>query len=310
MSIVLKNVIKRYGSLLAVDNINLTIEKGEIFGLLGPNGAGKSTTIKMIMGLLKPDSGDITVKDMNVNKHNLEAKKLFGFVPQDLAIYEDISAKENMEFFGKLYGLRGKKLKEKVNNALEFTGLIDKQKEKPKKLSGGMKRRLNIACAIVHEPEFIIMDEPTVGIDPQSRNHILESVKELNRRGATVIYTSHYMEEVQTICNRVGIIDYGKLIALGNQEELKKQVAKEEKIIVEAVDIRFNPVDEIKKLNGITNLIHDENTIEVFTQNAQQVLQDVLFILSKENVQVKNIALQEADLESVFLILTGRNLRD
>lgn len=310
MSIELRNLVKRYGSSLAVDNISLKIEKGEIFGLLGPNGAGKSTTIKMIMGLLKPNRGEIYVKGMDVRKDSLDVKRFLGLVPQDIAIYDGITARENVEFFGKLYGLRGKNLKNGVDEALEFTGLKDKEKKKPKKFSGGMKRRLNIACAIVHQPEIIIMDEPTVGIDAQSRNHILDSVKELNKRGTTIIYTSHYMEEVETIAQRVGIIDYGKLIAVGTKDELKKQLSTDEKILIEASNIRFNPVDEIKKLNGITNVSLKENKIEILTPNAQQVLQDILFILSKENVTVRNISLQEPDLENVFLALTGRNLRD
>ncbi len=310
MAIELRNLVKRYGSSLAVDNISLKIEKGEIFGLLGPNGAGKSTIIKMIMGLLKPNRGEIYVKGMDVRKDSLAVKRLLGLVPQDIAIYDGITARENVEFFGKLYGLRGKNLKNGADEALEFTGLKDKEKEKPKKFSGGMKRRLNIACAIVHQPEIIIMDEPTVGIDAQSRNHILDSVKELNKRGATIIYTSHYMEEVETIAQRVGIIDYGKLIAVGTKDELKKQLSTDERILIEASNIRFNPVDEIKKLNGITNVSLKENKIEILTLNAQQVLQDILFILSKENVTVRNISLQEPDLENVFLALTGRNLRD
>ncbi|MCG8482988.1 MAG: ABC transporter ATP-binding protein [Clostridia bacterium] len=304
------NLVKRYNRDLAVDNVSLKIEDGEIFGLLGPNGAGKSTIIKMIMGLLKPNSGEITVNGMDITKKLLEIKKILGLVPQDLAIYDSISARENVEYFGKLYGLRGKDLKSKVNEALKFTGLLERHKVKPKKFSGGMKRRLNIACAIMHNPKIIIMDEPTVGIDPQSRNHILEAVRELNKRGVTILYTSHYMEEAEAICDRIGIIDHGRLIALGTKEELKGQIAQEEKLVIEAYDIRFNPIDELKKIQGIISVIFNENTIEVLTQNAQQILQDVLFILSKENVIVRNIALKEPDLESLFLSLTGRTLRD
>lgn len=310
MTIELINLVKRYNRDLAVDNVSLKIEDGEIFGLLGPNGAGKSTTIKMIMGLLKPNSGEITVNGMDITKKSLEIKKILGLVPQDLAIYDSISARENVEYFGKLYGLRGKDLKSKVNEALEFTGLLERQKVKPKKFSGGMKRRLNIACAIMHNPKIIIMDEPTVGIDPQSRNHILEAVRELNKRGATILYTSHYMEEAEAICDRIGIIDHGRLIALGTKEELKGQIAQEEKLVIEAYDIRFNPIDELKKIQGIISVIFNENTLEILTRNAQQILQDVLFILSKENVIVRNIALKEPDLESLFLSLTGRTLRD
>jgi len=306
----LKDVVKRYDSSLAVDNISLSIEKGEIFGLLGPNGAGKSTTIKMIMGLLKPNSGEINIDGINIREDEIAVKGKLGLVPQDIAIYENLSARENVEFFGRLYGLRGKSLKDGVSEALEFTGLSEKQKEKPKKFSGGMKRRLNIACAIVHQPEIIIMDEPTVGIDPQSRNHILHSVRELNRRGSTIVYTSHYMEEVETVCDRVGIIDHGKLIACGSKNDLKKQVDTEEKILIEATDIRYNPVDEIKGLKGVLNVSLSENTIEVSATRAQDNLQDILFILTKSGVRVRNISLKEPDLESVFLSLTGRKLRD
>ncbi|MCX8132201.1 MAG: ABC transporter ATP-binding protein [Clostridia bacterium] len=308
--IMIKDLVKRYGNYLAVDNINLTIEEGEIFGLLGPNGAGKSTTIKMMMGLLKPNSGEISINRMDIRKESLEVRRILGLVPQDIAVYEDISAKENIEYFGKLYGIRGRLLKDRVDEALEFCGLTDKRKEKPKKFSGGMKRRLNIACAIVHQPKIIIMDEPTVGIDPQSRNHILESVKELNKRGSTIIYTSHYMEEVESLCDRVGIIDHGKLIACGVKNELKKQVASDELIAIEATDIRFNPIEELKKVHGVKNVVLNENMIEISTSNTQENLQDVLYVLSKGNVRVKSISLKEPDLESVFLALTGRNLRD
>lgn len=310
MSIKLNNVIKRYGSNLAVDNITLEIENGEIFGLLGPNGAGKSTTIKMIMGLLKANSGEITVNGIDVRKNSLEAKKILGLVPQELAIYENMTARENVDFLARLYGLRGKDLKEKVNEALEFTGLMEKEKEVVKKFSGGMKRRLNIACAIVHQPEIIIMDEPTVGIDPQSRNHILQSIKELNKRGATIIYTSHYMEEVEAICSRVGIIDFGKLIALGSKNELVNAASEEQKITIEAYNISFSPIDEIKKINGVIHVDLKENTIEIITKCANESLQKILSKLLEGSVVVRNIEIKEADLESVFLKLTGRKLRD
>jgi ABC-2 type transport system ATP-binding protein len=306
----LKDVVKRFDNTLAVDNVSLGIEKGEVFGLLGPNGAGKSTVNKMIMGLLKPTSGEITVDNIDIRKHAIEAKKKLGLVPQDLAIFDSLSARENIEFFGSLYGLRGRKLKEKCDEAIEFTGLTEKQKEKPHKYSGGMKRRLNIACAIVHQPEVIIMDEPTVGIDPQSRNHILDSVRELNRRGSTIIYTSHYMEEVEMVCDRVGIVDHGRLIACGSRNDLKKQVAMGEKIVIEATGIRYNPVEEIKKLCGVTGVSLNENILEVNSENAQGNLQDVLFILAKNNVRIHSMNIEEPDLESVFLTLTGRKLRD
>lgn len=306
----LSDVVKRYDRNLAVDNISIHIAKGEIFGLLGPNGAGKSTTIKMIMGLLKPTSGEINIQGQSIRKEERKIKKLMGLVPQDLAIYNSMSARENVEFFGSLYGLSGKKLKEMAEQALAFTGLVEKKNEKPKQFSGGMKRRLNIACAIVHRPEIVIMDEPTVGIDPQSRNHILESVRELSSQGTTIIYTSHYMDEVETLCDRVGIMDHGKLIALGNKNELKKQVGTLEKIIIEALDIRYNPIEEVKQIDAVKSVSVNENTIEINTSCAQEILQEALLLLSRANVKVRSISLKEPDLESVFLTLTGRQLRD
>lgn len=304
------SLVKRYGSKLAVDNISLIVKKGEILGLLGPNGAGKSTTMKIIMGLLKPDRGEISVKGVSIKNNPTAIKKILGFVPQDLAIYENMSVYENVMFFGGLYGLSGKVLKEAALDALVSTGLNDSQKEKAKRISGGMKRRLNIACAIVHKPELIIMDEPTVGIDPQSRNHILESVLKFNKDGATVIYTSHYMEEVETVCSRVGIIDYGKLIALGSKEELKSSIKQDERIMIELGENKPNVVDELKGLSGIKKVISEGNQLEIMTGNAQLAVQDVLYVISKEGAGVKNISLVEPDLENVFLTLTGRKLRD
>ena len=310
MGIKLENIIKRYGSNLAVDNISLEIKDNEIFGLLGPNGAGKSTAIKMIMALLKPNSGEITVNGIDVVKDSLSAKKILGLVPQELAIYENMTALENVEFLGRLYGLRGKKLKELAEEALEFTGLGDKRKEVPKKFSGGMKRRLNIACAIVHQPKIIIMDEPTVGIDPQSRNHILESIKELNKRGATIIYTSHYMEEVESICSRIGIIDFGKLIALGTKEELISSIWEEQKIVIEGYNISFNLIESIKSIEEVIDVTLKGNKIEIICKSPNEILQRVLIKLGEGNINIRNIDIKQADLESVFLKLTGRKLRD
>ena len=211
----LDQVTKKFGDVTAVDKVSLEIEEGEIFGLLGPNGAGKSTAINMITGLLTPDGGSISIFDKDVRKDRMVTKSYVGIVPQDVAIYEDLTSLENVKFFAGLYGLRGKELEAAALEALEFTGLSEKKNQFPKSFSGGMKRRLNIACAIAHKPKLIIMDEPTVGIDPQSRNHILQSVKKLNETGSTIIYTSHYMEEVEEICTRIAIMDHGKVIALG-----------------------------------------------------------------------------------------------
>lgn len=313
MSIIkIENLIKRYGSNLAVDNLTMDIKEGEIFGLLGPNGAGKSTTIKMITGLLASSSGIIEVGgfDLSDKGSRINAKRIIGLVPQDLAIYSNMSAMDNVLFFGRLYGLRGKELKRRAEEALEFTGLGDRGTEKPKKFSGGMKRRLNIACALVHQPKVIILDEPTVGIDPQSRNHILESVKELNRRGSTIIYTSHYMEEVESLCHRVGIIDNGKLIALGTMQELKNMLAEDGKLQLKINTPSFNVTDEIKKMRGIKSAAINDGILEIITTNGQQQLQDILFTLAKHDVRVKSFNIIEPDLESLFLSLTGKNLRD
>lgn len=306
----LKNVVKRYDGRLTVDHVNMEIQEGEIFGLLGPNGAGKSTTISMICGLIKMDQGDIRIDGLSVAAKALEVKKKIGLVPQDLALYEEMTAEENVAFFARLYGLRGKLLKERVAEALEFTGLTDKAKDKPSTFSGGMKRRLNIACAIMHKPKLIIMDEPTVGIDPQSRNHILESVKELNRQGSTVIYTSHYMEEVEAICDRVAIMDKGHIIACGTEQELRDRVAREEKIIVKATGLVPALIQELKNHPRISRVEASEDTLELYMPSAQTELQDILFIISKHGGVIGSLHIEEPDLETLFLSLTGRTLRD
>ncbi len=213
----IKNLEKKFGHNTVVNNINLAVKEGQVFGFLGPNGAGKSTTINMICGLLTPTKGEIFILGKKMDNKDKDLKNNIGIVPQDIAIYEDLTAYENVAFFGGLYGIRGQELKERVKETLEFVGLLDRAKDFPYKFSGGMKRRLNIACALVHQPKLIIMDEPTVGIDPQSRNHILESIKKLNERGCTIIYTSHYIDEVEQLCTDIAIIDKGTIIAKGKK---------------------------------------------------------------------------------------------
>ncbi|MBY0009500.1 ABC transporter ATP-binding protein [Paenibacillus typhae] len=307
---VLSDVVKRYDQKLTVDHVNFNIEEGEIFGLLGPNGAGKSTTISMICGLLKYDSGEIRIDGISVKEHPIEVKRRIGLVPQDLALYANMTAAENVRFFGKLYGLRGSLLKERTEEALAFTGLSDRAKEKPSTFSGGMKRRLNIACAIMHRPKLIIMDEPTVGIDPQSRNHILESVKALNRLGSTIIYTSHYMEEVAAICDRVAIMDQGHIIACGTEKELRERVAHEEKIVVKATSITPGLISELGKHPRINRVEVVEDTVELYLPSSQSELQDILFIFSRHEGSIVSLHIEEPDLETLFLSLTGRTLRD
>lgn len=238
MSIILKtnDLTKKYGNKIVVDNLNIEIEKGEIFGLLGPNGAGKSTTMNMICDIIEPTLGSVEFMGKDFKKNRKELIDKLGYIPQDLAIHGNLKAWENVELFTSLYGIKGAELKKRIDESLEYVGLIEKRNDYAKTFSGGMKRRLNIACAIGHHPELLIFDEPTVGIDPQSRNFILDKIKESNKNGATVIYTSHYMEEVEAICTRIAIMDNGKLIAIGTSEELKKMVVEDtESITLEEV---------------------------------------------------------------------------
>lgn len=224
----IENLVKKYDKNTAVKGISFEITKGEVFGLLGPNGAGKSTTISMLSGLLTPTEGKILINGKDTIKNPMLAKKAIGLVPQDIALYPSLTAKENLYFWGRMYNLSGKLLKERVSEVLSIAGLEDRKNEAIKSYSGGMKRRINIAAALLHHPQILIMDEPTVGIDPQSRNHILESVKKLNSEGMTIIYTSHYMEEIEYLCTKIGIVDHGKLIAMGTKDELKKSVDTDE----------------------------------------------------------------------------------
>ena len=223
----LSGLSKKFGNKTAVDHISLKIKEGEIFGLLGPNGAGKSTTLNMVCSLLKPTSGNIEIFGMNTSNNMKKIKKKIGYIPQELAIHGNLKAWENVELFTSLYGIKGKELKSAIDKSLEFVGLLDRKNDFAKNFSGGMKRRLNIACAIGHNPRLMIFDEPTVGIDPQSRNFILEKIKTANKNGATIIYTSHYMEEVETICSRIAIMDNGRIIAVGTREELVRLVTSE-----------------------------------------------------------------------------------
>ncbi|HPZ51284.1 MAG TPA: ABC transporter ATP-binding protein [Clostridia bacterium] len=312
MSIVrIENLTKKYGNIVAVNDLSLSINEGEIFGLLGPNGAGKSTLINMITSLITIDEGNIYIKDTNTKSNPLLTKSFTGIVPQDIAIYEDLTCLENVKFFAGLYGLRGKELKSKAMEALEFTGLSDKAKDFPKGFSGGMKRRLNIACAIAHNPEIIIMDEPTVGIDPQSRNHILQSVKELNRRGCTVIYTSHYMEEVEELCSRIAIIDYGKVIALGTKQELKSIVKHKNEVWV-TVKNNIDKIvqEELKEIPGVTDVEIYENTVMVYSMHESENLESIIAYFTSKGLGILQIESKVPDLETVFLTLTGRKLRD
>ncbi|MBD3922494.1 ABC transporter ATP-binding protein [Paenibacillus sp. PR3] len=306
----IRNLTKKFGDFIAVDNINLSVAEGEIFGFLGANGAGKSTTINMIASLLRATRGEIELLGRNIAKHNKFAKMNIGIVPQDLAIYEDMTAYENVSFFAGLYGLRGSLLHERTEEALQFVGLGDKHRSFPRNFSGGMKRRLNIACAIAHRPKLIIMDEPTVGIDPQSRNYILNSVRKLNDMGCTIIYTSHYMEEVEEICTRIAIVDHGKIIADGTKEQLKSTITDTKDIWIGVKSAESLKVDSLRNVQGVTAVRMDEQILKINSKTEVNNLNDIIQKLIRDRVEIRSVEEQEPSLETVFLTLTGRNLRD
>ncbi len=312
MSVVrMEEAVKKFGDVHAVDKVSLEIAPGEIFGLLGPNGAGKSTAINLIIGLLRMDGGRITVLDYDVSRQPMAARRNIGVVPQELAIYEDLTSLENVMFFASLYGLSGRALKSAAEEALEFTGLGDQARGIPKKFSGGMKRRLNIACAIAHKPRLIIMDEPTVGIDPQTRSHILQSVGVLNSQGCTIIYTTHYMEEAEEICTRVAIMDHGKIIAEGTNPELKALIVEKNLLWVTLSDTASRvDLSALKGIRGVTHVEVEENTVKVASEREVNVLQPVISYFTDAGIQVKNVESKLPDLETVFLSLTGRSLRN
>ncbi|RUT31946.1 ABC transporter ATP-binding protein [Paenibacillus zeisoli] len=308
----IRGLTKKFGNFIAVDNISLSIREGEIFGFLGANGAGKSTTINMIASLLRPSSGEILILDRDIAKQSRFAKMNLGMVPQDLAIYEDMTSYENVSFFAGLYGLRGTELKDRTEEALQFVGLADKAKSYPRDFSGGMKRRLNIACALAHKPKLIIMDEPTVGIDPQSRNYILNSVRKLNEDGCTIIYTSHYMEEVEEICSRIAIVDHGKIIAEGTKEQLTATITDMKDIRIEVKSLTDVPADQLRLIPGVRTVRLDEMepVIRIHSDAAVDNLNRILKELIASGAEIRSVEEQEPNLETVFLTLTGRNLRD
>lgn len=304
------NITKRFNDKLVLDNVSFNINKGEIFGLLGPNGAGKSTLINLMVGLLKMDKGQVIIGGNDISKETIKAKQRIGLVPQEIALFEGLNAKENLEYWGGLYGLRGKVLKDRIDEAIEISALKDHLKNPVKKYSGGMKRRLNIAAAMMHHPEVLIMDEPTVGVDPQSRNHIFEVVKRMNKEYSTsIIYTSHYMEEVELLCDNILILDLGKEVAYGSKEELKRMVISDKVIKIKAQGRLEELAFAIKKLPNIrgTEVVGDE--IKVICNEALTI-NEILDVISEYKVAVRNIGIEEPNLEEVFLTLTGRNLRD
>ncbi|MCM1231341.1 MAG: ABC transporter ATP-binding protein [Ruminococcus flavefaciens] len=305
----ISNIHKAYKKHVAVENVSFEIEKGDIYGILGPNGAGKSTTINTIVGFLKHDSGNIVFEDKYSIK---EWRKNIGYVPQELAIYLDLTAEENVRFFCALYGFKGNELEKRTRLALEFTGLQNESGKKASEFSGGMKRRLNIATAIAHTPKLVIMDEPTVGIDPQSRNHILESIKRLNAEGTTVLYTTHYMEEVEEICNKIIIIDHGKVVANGYKSDVKSVVVQMKIITVEMFEKSDaeKAAEKLKSESAIEKIELNGNVVTCTCRQNDFIVQNVISAVTSAGVKIKNINCEMPSLEDVFLSVTGKELRD
>ncbi|MDP4178534.1 MAG: ABC transporter ATP-binding protein [Bacillota bacterium] len=306
-----KNITKRFDDKLVLDNVSFDIKEGDIFGLIGPNGAGKSTLINIITGLIKANSGEASIGGYSILKEPLKAKGMLGLVPQELALMETMSVYDNLEYFGAFYGLGGKLLKERINESLEITGLSDRKKEKVKKFSGGMKRRLNLAVAIMHKPKLLIMDEPTVGVDPQSRNCIFEYVRNINKENnTTVIYTSHYMEEVESLCSHIFILDSGKEIASGSKSEIKSMANIHGKIKITLENGNDEFVLKIKNIKGVKECFTQNSEISVLTDESIFNLDDLMLLAINEKKKIKNFNMEEASLEEVFLSLTGKKLRD
>lgn len=303
-------VTKRFGERTAVDDVSFTIKPGESYGLLGPNGAGKTTTISMICGLLKRDGGSVQVAGQPLDQRSTTAKRAVGYVPQDIALYGDLSARENLNFWGKLYGLSGKSLRGRVDAVIETIGLTDRANDRVSKYSGGMKRRLNIGAGLLHEPKLLVLDEPTVGVDPQSRNAILENVESLKEQGLSVLYTTHYMEEAERLCDRVGIIDEGKLIAEGTRRELVKSVGEQDRIHLGAGGDLNALATEIRKLEQVQDATVLDDGIEILSGDGRGMLPRLIEAAGRVGCDVTSVEVFEPDLEAVFLHLTGKALRD
>lgn len=304
------NLKKSYGSLLAVNQVSFSVNQGEIFSLLGPNGAGKSTTISMLSGLIKPDEGDATIMGHSILTNPSQAKATLGVVPQDIALYPDLSARENLTFWGRMYDLHGSVLKQRVDEVLDVIGLTSRQKDRVGTYSGGMKRRVNIGAALLHHPRVIIMDEPTVGIDPQSRRHILDNVKELNRQGMTVLYTTHYMEEAEELSDHIAIIDQGKIVSYGTHQELIRLVGEQTRIEL-TVNIEAEKLISLwQQVDGVTQISALDGTITLLANDSNLVLPRLFEQASLARARITSVNIQEPDLEAVFLHLTGRALRD
>ncbi len=302
--------MKRFDELVAVNDVSMHIAEGETFGLLGPNGAGKTTSISMIAGLLEPDSGDVEVDGTAITTHTTAGKGNIGLVPQDLAIYPDLTATENLRFFGKLYGEKGRELETRVEETLEVIGLTDRKDDLVKEYSGGMKRRLNIGIGLLHRPRLLILDEPTVGVDPQSRNAILESVEHLSDEGMAVLYTTHYMEEAERLCDRVAIIDDGVIKAEGTRRELVSMVGEKDRVIISGSGDLRSAADAARGIAGVAEVFESDGRLDIMTDDASPILPDVLSCVNTSGGTISGVEVVEPNLEAVFLHLTGKALRD
>ena len=306
----IENLTKSYGKFKAVDDLSIYIEKGKIFGLLGPNGSGKSTTINCILSLLNYENGSIKLfgKEMNPNSYDIKAK--IGVVFQDVAVFNELTVYENINYFCGLYIKDKKKRMEYIEDAIKLTGLEEFKKFRPKQLSGGLLRRLNIACGIAHKPELIILDEPTVAVDPQSRNNILEGIKKLNKDGATIVYTTHYMEEVEQLCNRIAVLDKGKVIAVGTKEALKELTTMGEKITIEVEKITKANLTKLKSEHNVIDVKQEDNTLCVTYNKGEENLENMISFLKENSIKYTKIFSELPTLNDVFLELTGKQLRD
>ncbi|MHB0740437.1 ABC transporter ATP-binding protein [Peptostreptococcus stomatis] len=304
-----KNVLKRYDDLVALDNLSLDIKKGEVFGLLGPNGSGKTTLINCILSLSKFEKGDIKIFDqpMSTDRYDLKAK--IGYVPQEIAVFDELSVYDNIDFFCGLYIQDRATRKQYVEEAIEFVGLNDFRKFVPKKLSGGLKRRLNLACGLAHKPELLILDEPTVAVDPQSRNAILEGIMDLNKKGMTVIYTSHYMDEVEQICTRISIIDKGKLLATGDKYELKKLVGLTDTLILKDIDMKNLDLSQLESIEGLGKISLEGSNLSIGIQD-NLAMTHIFAYLENNDIFFKGMDIISPSLNDVFLEITGKQLRD
>jgi ABC-2 type transport system ATP-binding protein len=307
-----RTLVKKYGDFEAVKGISFSIDQGEIFSLLGPNGAGKTTTISMLSTLLEPSGGEAFIDGHSILREQMAVRRVIGVVPQEIALYETLSARENLLFWGRMYGMEGVTLGKRVDEVLEQVGLLDRAKARVQTYSGGMKRRLNIGVGLLHQPKILFMDEPTVGIDPQSRRNILDAVKALNSAGMTVLYTTHYMEEAAELSNRVGIMDHGQMIALGTQKELTEMIGQHETLRLHLVE-EAEPerlLEDLSSLPGVFKVTAIDHEVVLMVADAEEALVGVVTLANRLDVKIHSIDMEEPNLEAVFLHLTGRALRD